>query len=1149
MRYIFSIFILLQCFFVKAQFNALSNLVTKKISTKGIIAFETKKIVPKTFFVENVEASFYILNENLATLQWLKPISIDSVWISYRVFNFKLNTYGNRLKYDSVKNNFLAQPFIFNRTANNRNDGGIFGSGNNMNYNGSFGRSLSFGNNQDAVFNSQLNLQISGILGDSIQLAAAITDNNIPIQPDGTTQQLNEFDRILLQFKKRNWAIDLGDIDLRQSNYYFLNFYKRLQGVSYEKTNQQNKLLVAGAIAKGKFVRNVFQGQEGNQGPYRLQGNNNEFFLIILSGTERVFIDGEMLQRGEDQDYIINYNTGEIVFTPKRMITKDKRIQVEFEYADRNYLNSILYASNEFKVNKKLKINIAAYSNVDAKNSAINQSLDANQKQFLANLGDSVQNAFYKIAALDTFSAGKILYAKRQNPVNPMWDSIYVYSTNADSAKYNLNFIEVGNNRGDYITLFNGANGKVYQYIAPVNNIKQGNYEAAAFLVTPKKQEIITVQTTYQINRKTSLQTDIALSNFDVNTFSSKDKSNNKGLAGKFMLNNETTIKNNLQLIATLGYEWVNEKFRPIERLRSVEFTRDWGIALLPNFATEHLPKTSIEIKNNTTQASFKYALDGYLRSDNFNAIKNSIQYNAVKGFGGLTYLTSANLVHNNTPSDKGFFLKVNTDISKVFTKLKNYQIGGTYLLEHNEQKNNLTDTITPLSFAFENIGFYIKSDVAKLNKWSFNYFTRTDKLPFEKSLLTTDKSHNYNFLGELLKNNHHQFRVNITYRELIIKNSFLTNLIPDKSLLSRFEYIINEWNGFLTGTTLYEVGAGQEQRRDFSYIEVPAGRGEFAWNDYNNDGLPQLNEFEVALFPDQAKYIRVFTPTNQFVKSNYTQFNYTININPRVLLNKFKGKKIVAFLARFNLQSALQTGKKVLANSNTQLNPFKGNINDTALISLNNIFTNTIAFNRFSSLWGFDFSNVRNYNKALLTYGFESRALEDWILRARINFKKQYTLELFQKLATNNLTTPNFSNRNYALKITSTEPKLTYTYLTKYRLQASYLYSKKMNSNLYGGETAINNALNIEGKLNSVNNTSLLIKFTYNNIQYNSLPNTTVSYIMLDGLLPGKNFLWNVELTKRLGNNLELSLNYEGRKPGETRVINIGRASLRALL
>lgn len=1143
---------MLQGFCIKAQFKSSSNYISKKIVTHGVVQLETnKKIVPNTVTVDDVNATLYEVNYAAASIKWLKQIDADSVTVHYRVFVFSFSAEARRLNYDSIKNNFIAQPFIFNRNNTSKNATGFLGSSNNMNYNGSFGRSLSFGNNQDAVFNSQLNLQISGMLGDSIELAAAITDNNIPIQPDGTTQQLNEFDRILLQFKKRNWQINMGDIDLRQSQYYFLNFYKRLQGVSYEKQNTKanNKFLMAGAIAKGKFVRNVFQGQEGNQGPYRLQGNNNEFYLIILSGTEKVFIDGEMLQRGEDQDYTINYNTGEIVFTPKRMITKDKRIQVEFEYADRNYLNSILFASNELQINKKLKIGIAAYSNVDAKNSAINQSLDNNQKQFLANLGDSVQNAFYKTASRDTFSTGKILYAKRVNPVNASWDSIYVYSTHPDSAKWVLNFIDVGKNKGDYIPLFNGANGKVYQYIAPVNGIKQGNFEAAAFLVTPKKQQLITVNAAYTINKQTSIQTDVALSNYDINTFSSKDKANNNGLAAKFLLQHTAKLKPDVQLISTVGYEWVDEKFRTVERLRTVEFARDWGLPIITEYANEHLPKLAVEIKNIKSNQSFKYMADGYLRSDNFKAVRNTINYNAAKGLLGIDYNTSFAVVQNSLPTAKGNYIKANADIGKTFTKLNNYQIGITYLLEHNQQKYNLTDTVTPISFAFENVGFYIRSNISKSNKWSFNYFTRTDKLPYQKSLLATDKSQNYNLSTELLSNAKHQLRFNITYRSLEVKNSFLTNLTADKSLLGRTEYIINEFNGFITGNTLYEVGAGQEQRRDFSYIEVPAGRGEYAWNDYNADGIPQLNEFELALFPDQAKYIRVFTPTNQFVKANYTQFNYNININPRALANKIQNKKIKNIITKFTLQSAMQTGKKILANGNLNFNPFKGNIADTALISLNNIFSNTVSFNRFSSSWGVDVSNLRNYNKALLTYGFESRELVEWMMRARLNFKKQFTLEVIQKIGSNNLSTPKFGNRNYELQTTSTEPKLTYTYLTQVRLQASYLYAVKENAIIYGGQKAINNALNLEGKFNTVNNTSFLAKFTYNNIQYNGLPNSTVSYIMLDGLLPGKNYLWNIELTKRLGNNLELSLNYEGRKPGETRVINIGRASLRALL
>ncbi len=1150
-RILVTLFITLSALSSGAQFpfnNAsISNLRQKVLKTgSDSLHIDTISIVPKTFSVAYIPASDYRLDPVKAILYWKKKPVADSIIVTYRVFPFRLDAVAQRMSFDSVMNNFYVKPFEFNEGLTN-GQRGIFDFGT-LKAEGSLGRQVGFGNSQDAVVNSTLNLQLSGMLGDSIEVQAAITDNNIPIQPDGNTQQLNEFDQVYLQFRKKNWQLNLGDIDIRQNQSYFLNFYKRLQGISFQTTNRlsrsiTSKTLVSGSIAKGKFNRQIIDALEGNQGPYRLRGANNEIFFIVLANTERVFIDGQLLQRGEDQDYVINYNSAEISFTPKRMITKDSRIQVEFEYADRNYLNANLYLSQEFDINEKLKIRFGAFNNNDAKNSQINQVLDPKQVQFLANLGDSIQRAYYPSAVIDTFAADRILYEK----IYIGLDSFYRYSTNPQVAKYNLSFVDLKQGNGNYIPDFNGANGKVYKYVAPVAGIRQGQYEPVQILVTPKKQQVLNLGVDYAITPHTLLKTEVATSNNDVNSFSSKDDGDDRGWAAKFQLNHERILNSpkKLQVSGSLDYEYVQKKFKPLERLRMVEFSRDWGLPVFVLPADENIIKATAGIKDKYNH-SLSYQFTNYHRSDGYNGLQNALFHSA--NWKGWLLNNQFIITNFTTRDDKGGFLRPVIDLSKQLNSLKNWRLGVRYALEQNTVKNNATDTLTAVSFSFDSYSVYLRSDEKKQNKYGLTFFTRSDKYPVGKNFTRGDRSLNLNVQAELLANPKRQFYLNTTFRKLQVYNATVSKQKADETILGRAEYVMNEWKGLLTGNVLYEVGAGQEQRRDFAYLEVPAGTGQYAWIDYNNDGVQQLNEFELAAFPDQAKFIRVLTPTNEFIKANFITFNYSLTVNPRSLLNRSDLKGTKGFLSRLLLVTSLQTSKKSIARGDFEFNPFKYAVNDTALVILNTSLLNTVAFNRFSNKWGVDLSNLRNNGKSLLTYGYESRKLNDWLVKFRWNISRAFLLTLNGKKGGNALFTPQFANRNYQLSTYSAEPLLTYIKGTSFRIAAGYRYDNKKNRELYGGERSVSHSVNLESKYNILQSGSLTGKFTYNTIDYNAVANTTVSYIMLDGLLPGKNFLWSLGFSKRLVNNLELNFLYDGRKAGSSRTVHIGRVGITAL-
>ena len=1139
-----------------------SNLRLKKmIVTKDTLGLDTLSIVPgsmqlvlnsgvlvdtSNYKVDYVEAKLFFKNDDF----FVQNIFQKEVYIRYRVFPV---LFSKPLAHKPVTLNNNAKqlsenPFLFTYETKTED---VFKWGN-LNKNGNISRGISFGNNQDVVVNSGLNLQLSGYLSDEIQVLAAITDNNIPIQPDGNTQQLQEFDKVYIQlFNKKNKLI-AGDFEIGKPRGYFMNFYKKAQGAMIEsnidfkskkgKDNQAHlNVQGCGAVTKGKYARNLITAIEGNQGPYKLSGNNFESFIIVLAGTEKVYIDGKLLTRGESNDYIIDYNLGEITFMPSQLITKDKRIVVEFEYTDRNYARTLFFAGTELDY-RKLKVRFNYFSESDLKNQPLQQDLSESEKLLLQSVGDSTQSAFVPNVDSMTFSANYVMYKMIDSTVNSVhYDSVFVYSTNADSAFYRLGFSYVGSGNGNYILTKSSANGRVFQWVAPVANQPQGDYEPVKLLIAPQKKQMYSLGVDYAIGKTTTISIEGALSNYNRNAFSNLNKDDDYGYAVKSGITNIFNLskKRGWTLSADVYNEYVNKNFKSIEPYRPVEFSRDWNLTGVST-TNENLSELHLGIQNKKNQKT-EYRLRYLDKGSTYNGLQQLFSTsNYFKNF----YLNiNASYLQSSMQTLSTVYFKHDASLIKKF---KWFSVGVLEQQENNKFRLKSADSLSGSSFGFNVYEAFIKSPDSSVNKYSLSYKKRRDQLPVNNFLKRVSDADDINFSLELRKNYKQILKALVTYRMLKILDTISVKTPADNMMVGRLEYISQFWKRLVQSNLYYEVGSGMEEKKEFTYVEVPAGQGVYAWKDYNNDGVQQLNEFEISVFQDQANYIRVFTPSNNYIKTYSNKFGEALTIEPSNLWSKKKG--FLKVISRFSLSTSYSIENK---SSNDNLlqayNPFYAGLNDTSLLTTNTQFKSMLFFNKNASKIGGEFSYNKGNSKMFLMNGFETRRQQSITTRWRWNISKSIMFNLMGLYGAKSYISDYLNSKNFDIVWWETEPKISYQPGKKFRISLIYNYSDKQNFYGTDNEKAIINNFGVDLKYNFPGKGTLTAKCNYINIRYNRDENTSLSYEMLEGLQKGQNITWNVAFQHNLGNNMQLDLVYDGRKAGTNKIVHVGSMQIRA--
>lgn len=1117
----------------------------KTLKVKDSIRFDTLSIYPNSFeaFIGDIPLTSTQYRLNFSSALFVLNQSIeDSIRLVYQVFPFDLSKKYQLRDSSSIFDKDRDNSALF-KIENFFSVDDVFG-GNELNKNGSISRGISFGNNQDLGINSSLNLELSGKISSNLKILASVSDANIPIQPEGNTNKLQEFDKVFIQIYNDRLKLIAGDFWLSKPTGYFMNYRKRAQGLSvnYKWNKHKDKVWttqLSGALSKGKFNRQIIQGIEANQGPYRLVGAENEPFIIVLSGTEKVFIDGRLLERGQEYDYTIDYNTSEIIFTSRNLITKDSRIVVEFQYSDQNYARSLLQHSLSYQ-SKKIDFWLNTYAEQDAKNQPLQQDLSSAQRSYLAGIGDSLDLAVVNSVDSVGFFDNQNLY-KLIDSLG--FDSILVFSVNPDSAFYRVFFEFVGDGNGDYILESYNALGKVFKWLEPVNNIPQGNYRAARSIITPKKQQMFSTGLKWKYSKSSYIESEWALSNMDLNTYSDLSKADNIGYSNRTRWMNITSLGKgdsislwSLQTKAEL--EYLSSSFTPVQQYRAVEFDRDWntrfkgyqGNQILGTLGTKlaHKKKGAIAFDAQHFSVGSDYSGQRVYSKGNWKQNGWDAQWDA-------SYLQA------NAEAKSSFF-RHRLDLSK---KLGPMKIG--YKDDH--ERNRYRDTsfsLSAQSYEFFDYQFYIANhDTSKLEYKLYyreRYDRRIEASSFQRTAIaqTTGAELQINSL----KNQKITFLSG--YRSLEVLDTVLMNQTPENSVIGRLEYTFKAWKNAVQWSTFYEIGSGLEQKREFLYIQVNDGQGVYTWIDYNQDGVKDLNEFEISQFIDQANYIRVFVPSNTYVTTYFNEFNQTIYLRPERVWSRKKGWLRV--LSLFSDQARFRINKKSNAFlDGTVFNPLNNRIADTNLISTTAFVRNSLFFNRTGAIFGARYIFQENQSKTLLASGFDSKLASFHEFNARWNITPKFSVLTTVQDGLKNAIADYTSGRDYSLSYNWLKTSISYQPSTNFRVTLDGRIVDKKNDPTLGGEYCKISDIGTTLKYNQTDKGSLQGTIKLLKIVFDGIENSAVGFEMLEALRPGINYTWSFGYQKTVSKNLQLTIQYLGRKSENTRIIHTGGMELRA--
>ncbi len=1017
----------------------------------------------------------------------------------------------------------------------------IFGPG--IEKSGTLVRGFTVGTTRDLTLNSGLRLQLAGKLSDDIEVVAALTDENTPIQPEGTTERLEELDKVFIQLKHKNATGTFGDYYLNKRTGEFGSVDRKLQGLLGEFDYENVKGFAALAGSKGKFNSFSMNGSDGVQGPYRLTGLNNERDIIIIAGTEKVFLDGEEMRRGEGNDYTIEYANAQVTFTPSRLITSQSRITIDYEYTDRRFARNFFATGVESNFfNDKLMVKVQYVREGDDQDAPIDIILSENDKEILGNAGDDRNKAVKPGVIMvepDSLGIRRGVYEKKDTTINDQLFTYYVYNPGAVNAIYNVSFSYMGEGNGDYIRRSIGN----YEFIG----IGSGGYLPVIFLPMPELKQVANINVNIIPLEDFVINLEYAGSLWDKNRFSKLDEGDDYGYARSIQLKmNPKKISFGELNLGSIGFSYkdrfVQDKFTSPDRFNDVEFNRNYNVGFSNQPQDETLREVVLNyLPINDLNITTSY---GYLkRGENFKS--NRFNNSLILGGRNQPFLVDYNIdyVESENPQLKSKWLRQK---GNSFYTVWKFKPGIEFLAEDKKDRRINSDSLLNGSLRFTEINPYLELFDLYGITLSAKYSVRDDYIPLEGFLFKEARSTvhfyemNYSGIPEVNSN----FRVtlrNKKYSEIFRNRGFLDN----ETILIRSQNRFNFFKRKINGDIFYEVSTQRSAKLERVFVKVERGAGNYRYlGDLNNNGIADENEFEPTLF--DGDFILINIPTDELfpVIDLKASTRWKINLgdffeedNP---LGFFLRPLSTETLIRLQENSKEENTKKIyllhLSSFQNEATTIRGSDfiqQDFFLFENNQELSIRLRYVERNSLNQFAGGVERGYNR-------------ERSMRIRFQMVQEISNQTEIINETDNVSAPVNSNRRREVISNSFNTDFSYRPIAIIEVGFRFRFAETTDE-LPVNATIINiNSQSMRFNLSLTGKGRLRVEFERNELVSNTEQNF-IPFEVTKGNLIGKNFFWRLNFDYRISTHLQSTISYDGRMQGGGRAIHTARAEVRA--